>query len=105
MLPELLVDFVLVAADGGFFQRPFHPLDLTVGPRVVGLGEAVLDAVFEADAVELVDHVASGRSGAMLRHVAELHAVVGQNCVDIVRHGLDHGSEEVGGDLDVGGRM
>lgn len=66
---------------------------------------AVLDAVCEADAVELSDPVVSGRSGAMLRQVAELHAVVGQNCADLVRHGLAHGSEEVGGDLNVGGRM
>ena len=105
MLPELLVAVVVIAADGGFLQRPVHPLDLAVGPRVIGLGEAVLDAVFETDAVELVDPVAGGGAGAMLRHVAELHAVVGQNRVDLVGHGLDHGLQEVSGDLDGSGRV
>lgn len=46
---------------------------------MIGFGEAVLGAMFDADAFELVDPVASGGSGAMKRHVAELHAVVGQD--------------------------
>lgn len=105
MLPELVMAFVVVASDGGFSQRPVHPLDLAVSLQVIRLGEAVLVGVFETDAVQIVDPVASGGAGAMLRNVAELHAVVGQNHVDLLGHGLDHGAEEVSGDLDCGGRM
>jgi hypothetical protein len=31
--------------DDGFFDGPVHPLDLTIGPRVVRLGEPVFDVV------------------------------------------------------------
>ena len=52
MLPELIVSFVVVAVDSRFLDGPVHPLDLTVGPRMVGLGQAVLDAVGSADLVD-----------------------------------------------------
>ena len=38
----------------------------------------------------------------MLRHVAELDAVVGEHGVDLVGDGLDQGLQEVDGGLDVG---
>ena len=47
--PELLVGAVVITPDGRFLERPVHPLDLTVGPGMVGLREAVLDPVLEAD--------------------------------------------------------
>ena len=50
----------MIAADGGFRQHSVHPLDLAIGPAMVGLGERVLDPVFEADAVEIVEPVAGG---------------------------------------------
>jgi hypothetical protein len=42
------------------------------------LGEAMLDFVVDTDAVELVDLIAGGWTGVMLRHVAKLHVVVSQ---------------------------
>ena len=38
--------------DGGVFDGSVHPLGLTVGPGVVGLGQPVLDLVLGADAIE-----------------------------------------------------
>ncbi len=35
-----------------FLDRPIHPLDLAVGPRMVGFGQPMLDRVGLADHVE-----------------------------------------------------
>jgi len=40
--PERVVGGVVIPADGGLLERAVHALDLTVGPRMVGLGEPVL---------------------------------------------------------------
>src|SRR5687768_7492261 len=40
--PELLVALVVVPLDGRILEGPVHPLDLPIGPRVVGLCQAVL---------------------------------------------------------------
>lgn len=37
---------------GGLLDGAVHPLDLTIGPRMLHLGQPVLDAVLAADAVE-----------------------------------------------------
>ncbi len=60
MLPELVVAVVMVALDGGVFDGAVHPLNLTIGPRVVRLGEPVLDTVLATDLVEAVDAEARG---------------------------------------------
>jgi hypothetical protein len=49
---ELLMTVVVVAPDGRLFDGAVHPLDLSVGPGVVHLGQLVLDAVLIADPVE-----------------------------------------------------
>ncbi len=35
---------VMVGSDGGFLDGSVHAFELTVGPRAVGLGQAVIDA-------------------------------------------------------------
>lgn len=42
MASWLFVANVVVPFDGRLLERPIHALDLAVGPRVVGLGQAVL---------------------------------------------------------------
>jgi hypothetical protein len=49
---QLVVAVVVVAFDGRLLDRPVHPLDLAVGPRVLQLGQAMLDVVLIADPVE-----------------------------------------------------
>ena len=43
---------VVVSAHGGFLERAVHSLDLAVRPRVVGLGQAMLDVVAGAGQFE-----------------------------------------------------
>jgi hypothetical protein len=42
---QLIVGFVVEASYSRVLDRSVHWLDLTVGPRMVGLGQAVLDPV------------------------------------------------------------
>jgi hypothetical protein len=51
---ELIVAVVVEALDGGVLDGAVHPLDLTVGPGVLGLGGAVLDVVPGAGELESV---------------------------------------------------
>src|SRR5437763_10002054 len=57
---ELVVAVIVIAVDGRLFDRAVHPLDLPIGPWVMGLGQAMLDAVGSADLIEWVDPVSSG---------------------------------------------
>lgn len=52
---QFVVAAVVVTAHGGILQGAVHALDPTVGPRMVGPGEPVLDAVLLARVVEGVD--------------------------------------------------
>ena len=48
----LVVGFVVVALDGAVFDRAVHPLDLSVGPGVPRLCEAMLDTELRAGVFE-----------------------------------------------------
>ena len=100
-----------VAVHGRFLERSVHPLDLPVGPGMVRPGQPVLDAVFLAGVAESMaasgarllarDPGGVGVLGAafLTAGVGELDAIVGEQGVDPVGHGLDQGVEEVGRDL------
>ena len=85
---------VMVSLDGGVLdpriksEDAVHPLDLAIGPWVVGLGQLVLDAV------GLTDHVEAHRPGvdrvAVPGLFGELHAVVSQNGMDLTGYGFEH---------------
>jgi hypothetical protein len=45
MPAELVMAGVVIALEGRLLQRAVHPLNLTVRPGVIGLGQAMLDAV------------------------------------------------------------
>ena len=107
MVAELVVAGVVVALDGGFLERPVHPLDLTVRPRVVRLGQAALDVVlgkgeFEgvgAEDLAAVHGLADGRRGrGDVAGRRKVLAVVGEHGVHAVGHGLQQGAQEVCGD-------
>ena len=86
---------VVVDLDGRLLDRAIHPLGLAVGPGVVGLGQSVLDAVGDADAVEDV-RTEQARAGLIpvLGQVGEGHAVVGEHDVYLVAEDLDHAPQE-----------
>ncbi len=87
---ELFVAVVVVALDGGDLGRAVHALDLPIGPRVVHLSQAMLDAVLCADPIEDVDE-----SVLVTHPVAELDAVIGQHDVDAVGHSQDQVAQKL----------
>lgn len=58
---------VMVDLDGGFLDRPVHPLGLAIRPGMVRLGQPVLDAICDADTIEdmWAEETAAG-AGAVL---------------------------------------
>lgn len=72
------------AFDGSVLDRAVHPLDLAVGPRMIGFGVAVLDPVGFTDHVESHLPGVDGVSGP--GPLGELDAVIGQDRVDPVRN-------------------
>jgi hypothetical protein len=40
---ELSMGLVMIGTDRGLLDRAVHPLDLAVGPGMVGFGKAVID--------------------------------------------------------------
>src|SRR5215204_374377 len=43
VLPELIVAVVVIAPDGGILDRAVHPFNLTIGPRVPGFCQAMVN--------------------------------------------------------------
>jgi hypothetical protein len=70
------------ALNGRVLDRAVHPLDLAVRPRMVRLGQPVLDAVGLADHVEA--HGPGGDGVPVPRLLGELDAVVCENGVDLM---------------------
>jgi hypothetical protein len=62
VLFELAMRIIVIAPDGRLLERAVHPFDLAVGPRMVGLGEAMLDIMLAADAIEHMHSVARRRA-------------------------------------------
>ena len=98
---------VVEAPDGRVLERAVHAFDLTVGPGMAWLGQAMVDVVLRAGILEgmrterlVVVHGAAdlgcGRADVPGRD--EVRAVVGQHGVDPVGHGLDECAQEVTGD-------
>jgi len=89
------VAFVVEALYGGVLYGAVHPLDLTVGPRMVRLCEPVLDAI------RFTDHVEAHRPGddrvPVPRLLCELDAIIGQDGVDLIGDGLEHVLQELPG--------
>ena len=59
---ELIVRFVVISLDGRVLDRPVHPLDLSIGPRMIRLGQPMLDPVLTTGAVERVAAEPGGRT-------------------------------------------
>jgi hypothetical protein len=58
----------MVALNGGLLERSVHPLNLTIGPRMVWLGQPVLDAV---RITEHVEHWARQRAVGPRRFIGD----------------------------------
>ena len=59
---QLIVGLVEVAFDGGVFDGAVHSLDLTIGPRMLDLGQPMFDAILLAAQIEHMSRILpSGR--------------------------------------------
>ena len=52
MRAELITAMVVIPCDGNVLNRAVHPLDLPVRPRVVRLGQAMLNGICGANHVK-----------------------------------------------------
>ena len=90
---------------GGVLDGTVHALDLAIGPRMLWLGQPVVDigegaGVFERVCSERLlarDHLADlGWGPGIALGIGEVDAVIGQHRMDLVGHGLNQGAQEVG---------
>jgi len=84
----------VIAVDGRLFDRTVHPLHLPIGPRVIGLCQAMLDTVGSADLIEAVDPVSRGPAITIFWQVSELNTVIGQHRMQPVWHCRDQGFQK-----------
>ena len=74
---EAVQVIVMECSDGCFLDGSVHSLGLAVGPRMIRLRQAVLDAMFETNAIEdMRPEEAPGWSLPVLRQIGEGHAIV-----------------------------
>ena len=90
---KLVMGFVIEAFDRRILDRPVHAFDLAIGPRMLGLGEAMIDVgfgtgVFEGMGSEgflACDQLFDlGCRPALATGIGEVQTVVGQHRVDFV---------------------
>ena len=89
MRAEVVMAIVVIPFDGCVFNRAVHALDLSVRPRVVWLGQAMLNAICSANHVKPHGPGIGGVPVAGL--LTKLDAVVRKDCVDFIGHGFQHG--------------
>ncbi len=100
MCAQLIMIVVVIAFDGGVFDRPVDPLDLAVGPWMAGPGQPVFNPVGVADHVKAHGPGIDRVSVPWLR--GEPDAIIGQDRVDVIRDGFEQMFKELPGCLAVG---
>jgi hypothetical protein len=89
VISELVVVVVVEAFDCRLLDRPIHPFNLAIGPRVFDPGKPVVDLMLSTDTVK---DVLEGIN--VLVMIGELDAIIGQNDVEPVGHGGDQVTQE-----------
>src|SRR5579871_275159 len=87
VLAKLSVAVIVEAVNGGLFDGAIHAFDLSVGPRVIGFGQAMIDSMPKANPVKRVPTETSGWSRAILGQISKLDSVVGQHGMDPIGNG------------------
>jgi hypothetical protein len=104
---ELVVALVVEALDGGVLDGAVHTLDLTIGPRMPGLGQTTIDIVasaryFEGGGPEwltTLEHALDiGDRPTLALWVCEVGPIVGQHGMDLVGNCFDEVQQEVSRD-------
>ena len=88
---------VLISFHRRVLDRAVHSLDLAIGPRVVWLGQSMLDPIGVADHVEA--HLPRVCCVPVAGLLGELDAIVGQDRMNAIRDSLEQmlGSDAGGG--------
>ena len=74
MLPQFIMAALVVKFDGGILDGVVDPFHLTIGPRMVGISESMLDAVFATYMVEAMDTVTRGPASTIFGQIGKLDA-------------------------------
>jgi hypothetical protein len=82
MLFQVVMGLVVILLHGGVFERAVHAFYLAIGPRMVGFGQPMVDAILLTDAIK--DMV---KCIDITLAVGELDAVIGSHRVDLIGHG------------------
>lgn len=93
MVAKLLMGIVVVAVNGGILERSVHPLHLTIGPGMIGLGQTMLNTVLGTDPVK---QQFEGITISLT--IGKLDAVIGQDGVDSVGHSGNEMTQEIDSD-------
>ncbi len=91
MASELPVGLVMVDPYGCLLERAHHALNLAIGPRMVRLGETMLDTISSAKPTEGMGRPVAAR---LAGGVGERMAVVREDRVDTVGHRLEERLKE-----------
>ena len=94
---QLIMAVVLISFHRRVLDRAVHSLDLAIGPRVVWLGQSMLDPIGVADHVEA--HLPRVCCVPVAGLLGELDAIVGQDRMNAIRDSLEQmlGSDAGGG--------
>src|SRR3546814_14862606 len=95
MTPQVVERGVVEGANGRVLDRADHSFGLAGGPRMIRLGEPVLDAAIGADPPEDMRAAAGLRPLIVLD---DLRACVGQQRVELVGTAIEEGLETAGSD-------
>lgn len=100
MAAQLFVDFIVVAFHRRVLDGAVHAFDLAIGPWMVRLGQTMFCPI------RLTDHLKAHRprigSVPVLRLLRKLDTVIGQDRVELVRHGFAEVFKELPGRLAIG---
>lgn len=89
VLSQLRMVLVKVAIDRLLFDAPVHALDLSIRPRMIGLGQTMFNPMRLANFIELQLAFA-----LRPRLMGKLRAVVGQDGMNLVGHGFDEPAQK-----------
>lgn len=105
MLPQLSMALIVIGANRGVLDGAVHAFDLPVGPRMIGLGEAMIEVMAGAGVFKgmspkefaaLHRQLDGGSSGLGVARSGEVGAVVGEDGMNAIGDELEQRPQEVG---------
>lgn len=99
-MAELLVAFIVIPFDRGILDGAVHPLNLAIGPWMVGLGQATFDPIRFTN--QVVAHLAERHAVPVPRLLCKLDAIVCKIGVELVGHDFEQMFQELPRCLAVG---